>query len=79
MEQNNNRIEHGFESRWMSVELVCYVKTIIISFILSFVGGILWGTDRVVIIYSKCCITEIKVLALKQRDFYSVKTPRKPS
>ena len=49
----------------MSVELVCYVKTIIISFILSFVGGILWGTDRVVTIYSKCCITEIKVLALK--------------
>ena len=36
-------IYQGFESRWMSVELICYVKTIIafINFTASFAGGIL--------------------------------------
>ena len=37
-------LNQGFESRWMSVEFICYVKTIIvfyISFTTSFVGGIL--------------------------------------
>ena len=38
----SNKIK-GFESRWMSVELVCYVKTIIVftSFTTSFVDNIL--------------------------------------
>ena len=33
----------GFESGWMSVELLCYVKTIVffINFATSFVGGVL--------------------------------------
>ena len=36
-------IYQGFQSRWMSVELICYVKRIIvfINFKASFVGGIL--------------------------------------
>ena len=36
-------LDQGFESRWMSVELLCYVTTIIAfykSFTTSFVGGI---------------------------------------
>ena len=36
-------IGEGFESRWMSIELACHVKTItvFISFTTSFVSGIL--------------------------------------
>ena len=35
-------LNQGFESRWMSVELICYVKSTVffISFMTSFVGGI---------------------------------------
>ena len=38
----------------MSVELVCYVKTIIVftGSTTSLVFGILWWTDRITIIYS---------------------------
>ena len=44
-----------FESRWMSVKLTCYDKTITVFFInftTFFVGGILWWTDLVIKIYS---------------------------
>ena len=37
-------LDQGFESRWMSVKLICYVKTIIVflmDFTTSYVGGIL--------------------------------------
>ena len=37
-------INKGFKRRWITVELMCYVKTITVSYInftTSFVGGIL--------------------------------------
>ena len=41
----------GFESKMDVIELKCYVKAIIvfyINFMTSFLGGIIWWTDRVI-------------------------------
>ena len=45
----------GFESRWMSVELICYVMI----FTTYFVRNILWWTDRLIIVDSNLYNTTI--------------------
>ena len=53
-------LKQRFESRWMSVKLICYIYFyFFIKFTTSFVGDILWWTELVIIRYSNLCNTTI--------------------
>ena len=57
--KKNKTLCDWFESRWMSVELVRYVKTVIAicKFYSFFVSGINWWNGHVTKIHSKLCNT----------------------